>query len=42
MARAPAGLPAGTRLNDHISLGVIASKHPTKAAAWSVDGLGLT
>ena len=24
MARAPAGLPAGLRLTDHISLGVIA------------------
>jgi hypothetical protein len=28
MARAPAGLPAGTRLSDHISLGVIARTFP--------------
>jgi hypothetical protein len=28
MARAPAGLPAGTRLSDHISLGVIARAFP--------------
>jgi hypothetical protein len=28
MARAPAGLPAGTRLSDHISLGVIAKTFP--------------
>src|SRR5687768_230641 len=28
MARAPAGLPAGTRLSDHISLGVLAKTFP--------------
>src|SRR3712207_3959336 len=28
MARAPAGLPAGIRLSDHISLGVIARAFP--------------
>jgi Insertion element 4 transposase N-terminal/Transposase DDE domain len=28
MARAPAGLPAGIRLSDHISLGVIAQRFP--------------
>ena len=28
MARAPAGLPAGTRLSDHISLGVLARTFP--------------
>src|SRR5918997_6336757 len=28
MARAPAGLPAGIRLSDHISLGVIAKTFP--------------
>src|SRR5215213_10848104 len=28
MARAPAGLPAGLRLSDHISLGVIARMFP--------------
>src|SRR5215208_5512556 len=28
MARAPAGLPAGIRLSDHISLGVIARTFP--------------
>jgi hypothetical protein len=28
MARAPAGLPAGTRLGDHISLGVLAKTFP--------------
>src|SRR3954468_21006700 len=28
MARAPAGLPAGLRLSDHISLGVIAKTFP--------------
>src|SRR5918992_6279563 len=28
MARAPAGLPAGVRLSDHISLGVIAGTFP--------------
>jgi hypothetical protein len=28
MARAPSGLPAGIRLSDHISLGVIARTFP--------------
>src|ERR671932_30616 len=28
MARAPAGLPAGVRLSDHVSLGVIARTFP--------------
>ena len=28
MARAPAGLPAGTRVSDHINLGVIARTFP--------------
>src|SRR5688572_16131505 len=28
MARAPAGLPAGVRLSDHISLGVLAGTFP--------------
>ncbi len=28
MARTPAGLPAGIRLSDHISLGVIAKAFP--------------
>jgi Insertion element 4 transposase N-terminal/Transposase DDE domain len=31
MARAPAGLPAGIRLSDHLSLGVIARTFPLKA-----------
>src|SRR3954447_14581032 len=30
MARAPAGLPAGIRLSDHISLGVIARTFPAE------------
>ncbi len=28
MARTPAGLPAGIRLSDHISLGVLAKTFP--------------
>src|SRR5919199_1574675 len=50
MARVPAGLPAGIRLTDHISLGVIARTFPIdevrrglggadKGAGWGEEGL---
>jgi hypothetical protein len=40
MARAPAGLPAGIRLSDHISLGVIARTFPLDQVQQILAGTG--
>src|SRR3954451_24001948 len=40
MARIPAGLPAGIRVSDHISLGVIAKAFPLGGARRGVGGGG--
>jgi Insertion element 4 transposase N-terminal/Transposase DDE domain len=40
MARAPAGLPAGIRLSDHISLGVIAKTFPLDRVRHVLTGTG--
>ena len=40
MARIPAGLPAGIRVSDHISLGVLAKTFPlgeVRRGAWCTD-----
>ena len=37
MAGVPAGLPAGIRLSDHISLGVIARTFPIEAVRARID-----
>src|SRR4051795_3181887 len=40
MARVPAGLPAGVRLSDHISLGVIARTFPIEEVRRGLAGTG--
>src|SRR4051812_9853100 len=40
MARVPAGLPAGVRLSDHISLGVIARTFPIEEVRRVLAGTG--
>lgn len=40
MARTPAGLPAGTRLTDHISLGVVTSSFPLETVRAVLAGTG--